>query len=345
LNAFARALLTGFGLLAILVLTLAIFGLPIVDSLKLMASGALGDKFGISRTLVKMTPLLLTGLGVVVAWRGGMYNIGGEGQFIVGGVSGAAVARVLMNGHAPTAVLTGGVLVSALLGGAAYGSLAGWLKIRRGVDVVISTILLNFVAAQILSYCVTGPLREPGSTLPLTEQLPKAAMLWQPDRQMDLNAGILIALVMACVIWAFLFRTKPGFILRIVGDNPRAARANRLDAQATQLLAMAISGGLCGLAGAVEYLGISGQIGNGFSQNWGFLGIPVALLGALHPLGLIFSSLVFGGLLAGSTNLARFTTAGDTLIYIVQGAAVLGLVALGAVKFKANRPALATEEA
>lgn len=320
-------------LLAILVLTFAIFRIPITSSLGLIAQGSFGDKFGIARTLVKMTPLLITGLGVTVAWRAGMYNIGGEGQFIVGGVCGAAFAKPLLAmPHPPTALITGGVIVCACLGGAAYGAFAGWLKVRRGVDVVISTILLNFIAAEILSYAVTGPLIGQGSTLPLTDQLPHAAMLFQPDRQSDLHAGVILALLLAPVIQFFLFHTRPGFFLRVVGDNPEAAKANKINPARSQLLAMAISGGLCGLAGAVEYLGISGQIGTGFSQNWGFMAIPVALISNLSPLGVIAGSLVFGALLAGSTNLARFTTSGDTLIYVVQGATVLGLVLLGSLQ-------------
>jgi simple sugar transport system permease protein len=340
-----RVTVTGFGLAAILILTLAAFGLPVAESVRLMGAGAFGDKFGVARTLVAATPLLLTGLGVVVAWRAGMYNIGGEGQFIVGGVCGATFARPLLGmAHPPTALLTGGILVSAVVGGAAYGLLAGWMRVKRGVDVVIATILLNFVAQQILSYAVTGPLRERDGTLPQTDALPTAAMLLRPDRQTDLHAGVALAALAAVLVWALLYRTRPGLVLRIVGDNPRAARANRLNADATQLWAMALSGGLCGLAGAIEYLGIAGQVGTDFSRNWGFLGIPVALLGGLHPLGLVASALVFGGLLAGSTNLARFSAGGDTLIYVVQGAAVLGLVALSGWRLPTRAPVRASEE-
>jgi simple sugar transport system permease protein len=334
---FITFVLTAIGLLLVLVLTLIIFGMPVGPSLNLIAQGAFGDKYGIARTLVRCTPLLLTGLGITVAWRAGMYNIGGEGQFIVGGICGACVSKVFLAGHVPAIVFTGAVLVACVAGGAAYGALAGWLQAKRGVNVVISTILLNFVALQLLNWAVAGPLRGAGSTLPLTDEVPQAAMLYRPDHASDLNAGVLIALIAAVVMTWVLFRTKWGFLVRLVGENPRVATVNLVSPERIQVVAMAVSGGLCGLAGAVEYLGISGQLSTEFSQNWGFLAIPVALLGALHPLGLVLSAGYFGALMAGAANLARFSEGGDTLVYVIQSAAVLGLVGVRSL-LKLRRP-------
>ncbi|MEZ0326566.1 MAG: ABC transporter permease [Fimbriimonas sp.] len=329
-----KALGAIFALALLLALTLWAFGIPVLEGFRLMAEGAGADKFAWSRTLVKATPLLLTGLGMVVAWRGGMYNIGGEGQFIVGGLFSATLAELILtrNIATPPILAIPLLLILSALGGAVWAWLAGWLFVRRGVDVVISTILLNFVAIQFLAYAVTGPLREKPDNVPLTRAIPEAYMLWRPDRQMDLHAGVVIAAMMAIVIAIYLYRTKAGFNVRLAGESPRVARANRIDADKMRLQAMLVSGALCGLAGGIEYIGMARQLGTGFSQNWGFLGIPVALLSGLDPLLAMLSALLFGALFAGSENLARFTSAGPTLIYIVQAGAVLGIVALRAFR-------------
>jgi simple sugar transport system permease protein len=324
-----RAAGAAVGLLLVLLLTLLIFKLPIGESLRLLGTGAFGDKFALSRTAVKATPLLLTGLGVLIAWRAGMYNIGGEGQFVMGGLFGAVVAKLMIHGDAGLG-LTAVILAAGIVGGAAWAWLAGWLYARRGVEVVISTILLNFVALELLDWAVNGPLKEREGGLPLSDALPDGVMLHKFDPQMDLHIGVFIALAAAFAIHIFLSRTKWGFKLRLVGSNPTAARANRIDAKGAQIGAMVLSGALCGLAGGVEYVGIAGQVGKSFSQGWGFLAIPVALLGALHPGFTVLSAIYFGALFAGSENMARYTSAGTTLIYVIQAAAVLGLVALQA---------------
>lgn len=338
-----RVVASVVGLALVLVLTLVVFRLPVIESLKLIEQGAVGDKFGWSRTVVKTIPLLLTGLGMVVAWRGGMYNIGGEGQFVVGGLLGCLFAKFAMRATTfPPGITVLGILLACAVGGAAWALLAGWLYVRRGVEVVIGTILLNFVALQLLGWAVSGPLQEAKGQVPLSDLLPDRLMLPRFDRQTDLHGGLVVAILMVVLVWAFLYYTRLGFQLRVVGDNARVARANRIDGARTQLLAMAVSGALCGLAGGVEYTGVAGQLGNGFSQNWGFLGIPVALLGGLHPLATAASALYFGALFAGSENLARFTPAGTTLIYIIQAAAVLGFVGVRALL---ERKPLPTEAA
>ena len=175
-------------------------------------------------------------------------------------------------------------------------------------------------------------LKEAVGGIPETQQLPQSAMLWQPDPQTDLTLGIFISIAVAILVWVFMYRTKAGFQLRVVGDNPFAARANKLSTQFSQVLAMTVSGGLCGLAGGIEYTAINGQIGRDFNQNWGFLGIPVAILGVLHPIYLVLAAFYFGAMLAGSFNLSSFTHLGDTLIYVVEACAVLFVVALQAYR-------------
>ncbi len=335
-----QALVTAVGLLIILILTLTAFGLPVMDSLKLIYQGAFGDKFALSRTAVKSTPLLLAGLGMVVAWRGGMYNIGGEGQFIVGGLFGGIVAKLLMAGPSLPPVLgISFILVGSVIGGALWASLSAVLYIKRGVEVVISTILLNFVAIQLLSWAVEGPLQQAKHQLPQTDELPGSLMLWRPNAQLDFHAGVLLAPLVAIAMYVLLYKTVLGFRIRLVGANSRAARASRVEPRTTQFQALAISGALCGLAGGVEYTGMAGLLGTDFSQGWGFMAIPVALLGGLHPVGTIFSALFFGAVFAGSENLGRFTTSGSTLLYVIQAAAVFALVGFRALNARSPMPA------
>lgn len=326
------------GLVLVLVLTLACFQLPLAQSLALLWEGAAGDKFGISRTLVKATPLTLTGLGILVAWRAGMYNIGGEGQFVIGAVCGATAAKLLW--HLPGGVLNPIILLACMLGGALFAAVAALLQVYRGVQCVISTILLNFVAIQVLGWSVSGPLRQQGTTMPQTDPLPSDAMFHRFDPQADLHSGMFLALAAVAVIYVFLFLTRSGYRLRLVGENARAAQANRVSVARAQIGAMLISGALCGLAGGVEYVGIAGAVGNDTPQNWGFVAIPVALLGGLHPAGVLLASLYFGALFAGSSNLARFTPSGTTIVYVIQAVAVIGFIGLKAlIDRKRVRPA------
>lgn len=341
MNARLQTALTVVGLFLALVLTLAIFGLPLGKSLALIFEGAFGDKFAWSRTLVKATPLILTGLGVAVAWRAGTYNIGGEGQFIVGALFAAVCAKALVQPSWGYFGI-GALLLASIVGGAVWASIAGWLFTKRSVDPVISTLLLNFVAIQLLDYSVSNPLQEAKHQIPQTDALAFGLSLAKFNPQADLHYGFVLALLVAIGIYGFLFLTKEGFKLRIVGDNTRVARANQWSAASIQFRALLISGGLCGLAGGVEFLGVTGYLGKGFPQQWGFLAIPVALLARLHPIWIVLSAIYFGALFAGTQNLASFTPAGTALVYVIQGAAVLGLLAM---RFWTSRPVRQSEAA
>lgn len=297
-----------------------------MESLRVIWHGAVGDKFGVARSLVRATPLVLCGLGIVVAWRAKMFNIGGEGQYIIGGVCGAWVGKGMA--FLPPAALNVAIILGAVVGGAIYSGLAGYMQVKRGVHVVISTILLNFIALQILDYAVTGPLQERRHIYPMTDRLPNDAMLWRFDAQTDLHSGVFIALFAVVAVYGFMYFTKAGYRLRLAGESSRVARAARIRVPRVQMSAMLLSGGLAGLAGGVDYVGVIGQIGNGFPQNVGFLSIPVALLGGLHPVGTLVSGVFFGGLFAGSEDLAQFNLSGTTVVLMMQAAAVLAYVGI-----------------
>lgn len=313
---FARIFIAVLALMVVLAVTLQIIGLDVGFGLATLVRGSLGDKFAIARTLVRAIPLCLCGLGVVIAWKAGMYNIGGEGQYIIGAIAAGFFAQ---SGLIASPLL----LTAGLIGGGFVGALAGWLHVHRGVQVVISTILLNFIAVRILEFCIRGPLQEPKHQQPMSAALPKSAMLPRFDAQTDLHFGIWIAVLAVAVIAVYIHFTHAGLRLRIVGDSPEAARANKIPVGRTQILAMTVSGSLCGLAGAVDFAGLTGRLADGFNQGWGFLAIPVALLGGLTAIGTMISALFFGGLLAGAEVLNRLTPFGASLVPALQGVAVL----------------------
>lgn len=323
---FALGLTNAVIVVLVLSLTLLVFGLPIGESIRRLLDGSVSSQLGIERTLVKMTPLLFCGLGMAIAWRAGMYNIGGEGQYIMGGIFAAMLAKVCA--FLPPAIVGIVVVIASVIGGAVYALLAGFLQIKRDVNLVISTILLNFIAIQLLSFLVSGPLQEAPRKLPQTDKLPAAAGLAHLNSQSDLHLGVALAILIGVLLQILMFRTVFGFRIRLVGSNARAAEAIRLNVGQIQMRAMALSGALCGLAGGVEYSAMSRVLDTGFPQQWGFLGIPVAMLGALTPFGVVASSLIVGGLFAGSQNMARFGAGGDTIVYVVQALVMLLLVAV-----------------
>lgn len=338
MKAVGHFALLALGMVLVLALTFAAFGLDVPASLAIMWKGAFSDKVAIARTLVRATPLCLAGLGIVVAWRAGMYNIGGEGQYVLGGIGGAFCAKFLSS--LMPSVLSIFILISGIICGALFGALAGWLYVKRGVQVVISTILLNFLALLTLEWTLRGPLQESKKQTFVTDTLPNEVMLMRFDSGTDLHSGVFIALIATVLIWVFLRYTIPGFHLRVVGDSPDAARANKLPVGAIQIRAMAISGGLCGLAGSVDYVGLTGRLADGYSQNWGFIAIPVALLGGLTPIGTLGSATYFGALFAGSEVLKRSTPIGNSVVPAVQGFAVLAYIAiLWALNRKSQRRA------
>lgn len=339
-----RALLSLAFLIGLLTLTLTTLGVPPLTGLRALWVGAIGDSQTghidpLSETVVKATPLLLTGLGVTVSWQAGLFSIGAEGQLLIGALAAMALGRGLHG--LPGPLLTLLMLVGGTAAGALWGAAAGWLRVRRNVQEVISTIMLNYVALYLLGWAISGPLQEAGHLKPETDPVPDAALFarlvpaaWTGGVPTRLHAGTLLAFGAVVAVSLFLFRTRSGFGLRIVGQNPEAARITGYAVDRLRLLALSVSGGLCGLAGVVELLGITGRLYEGFSPGWGFTAIPVALLGALQPLGTLFSALFFGALTAGSGNLARFSGVSSALINVLQAAAVLAVVGVRAWREK-----------
>ncbi|MCL5075706.1 MAG: ABC transporter permease [Chloroflexi bacterium] len=282
-----------------------------------MWEGAFGDKRNIGETLLSATPLIFTGLGVAVAFRCSLFNIGIEGQLILGGFFAAWVGFALTG--LPKVVHLPLALLIAVGAGAVWAAIPGYLKARLGVHEVVSTIMMNYIAFKITGFFVgvRGSLRAPGQ-LPATPPVEESARLDRLIEGTRLTSGIFLALICAVIVWYLLFRTRLGYRIRAVGANPLAAEYGGINVSRSMVLAMAISGGLAGLAGGVEVLGLHYRFYDQFSPGYGFDAIAIALLGQLHPVGVVLASLLFGSLRAGSILMQQAAGISKDLILILS---------------------------
>ena len=296
------------------------------EALAALFNGAFGSAEAWSEVGVRTCPLLLTGLAVAIAFRAGIWNIGAEGQLLVGAVMVAWLGSHL--GGWPAWLATPLVLAAAALGGAAWAGIAGVLRTARGVDEVISTIMLNFVALGLIGWLVHGPLMEAAGAYPQTDPVAATARLPRLFAGYRLHAGLLLALLAAAAGWLLLFRTVLGFEMRAAGLNLVATRLAGLRTTGALLRALAISGALAGLAGGVEVSAITFRLYDNFSPGYGFTAIAVALLGRLHPLGVVLAAVLFGALDVGSTAMQRVAGVSSVLVYAVQAIVIFTLLAL-----------------
>ncbi len=269
-----------------------------------LIQGAVGSPTAIGRTLLNATPLVFTGLAVAVAFRAGLFNIGGEGQVFIGAITAAWLAvSVGFLGIAAIPI----VLLACVVTGFIWGAIPGFLKARFGAHEVITTIMLNFIAINLATYFALGPLRSEG-IVPGTETIEAAARI--PAIGLGLgrvNYGLAVAVLAAVVIYFLLWRTKLGFRIRAVGLSPGAANYAGMRIGTNTVLAIAIGGAMAGLGGGVEVLGVYGKMSIPFVSNLGFNGIGVALLGRNHPVGVVLGALLFGGLASGAQEM-QFAT-------------------------------------
>ncbi len=294
-----------------------------------LLQGAAGDVSGITQTLVKATPLLLVGLGVCIAFRGGVINIGGEGQLIVGALAASAVALALPEGARwymlPLSLLAGA------LAGAVWGGIPGILKARLDVNEILSTVMMNAIAVQLSNFLLRGPMIDPkeieaGTRIAQTALLPKAVWLTRLVPKTLLHSGAILAVVLAILVYIFLWRTTIGYRIRAVGLNAAASRYAGIRVAFYQALALVLGGAFAGLAGAVEVMGVQHRMLEGLSGGYGFSGIVAALFGKLHPLGAIPASILFGGLLVGGNKMQRAVQVPSALIDTILGLVVLFVV-------------------
>jgi simple sugar transport system permease protein len=308
-----------------LVAGLYLTGYDAAAALAALWTGAFGSWYAFtSATLVRAVPLILIGLGIAIAFRGGAFNIGAEGQFYAGAIAATWIGIHLSTQPAWLAIPV--LLVGSVVAGAAWVAVPVWLKLRFGVIEVISTLLLNFVGESLVSLLVHGPLQEPSGIYPQSDTIPEVARLpvLQGSR---LHAGIFLALAAALVLWYLFQRTLWGFRLRAVGAGPRAAEVSGgVDAQKTGAMALFYSGAMAGLAGGVEVSGVSYALFQNLSPGYGFTGIAVALLGGLNPMGVLLSGTLIAGLEAGAGAMQRDAGIPAVAVYVVE--AVIIIVAM-----------------
>jgi len=305
----------------------------VVDVLVAFWRGSLGTTSAlISGTLVRAVPLSLLGIGIAIAFRAGVFNIGGEGQLLLGAVAATLVG--LGFDRAPSIVGVTLAMAAACLAGGMWAGIAALLRSRFGVLEVISTIMLNFLAAHLVSYLVRGPLQEPTHIYPQTSAIGVASRLpalWPGTR---LHVGIIIAVFASVVTWLFISRMAAGFRLRAVGASPEAARvAGRIDVKRVTSSALIVSGALAGLAGGIEVTGVTYALYENLSPGYGFAAIAVAILARLHPLGVLLSAFAFAVLETGALGMQR-----DAGVPSVVATAIEAFLILAVVAWSARRP-------
>ena len=315
---------------ALIMLATSVAPENIAKSFVALAYGSVGSLAAVSETLTSTIPLVLSGLGIGLAFRAGLFNIGAEGQIVIGGLA-AVIASFAITGlpfyvHMPL------VLTIGMLAGALYAGLAGFLRAATGAHEVISTIMLNLIAFRMLDYVLRQPfIQKEGRSDPIskavleTAELPRLLAFIDPN--LRVHAGLVIMLISVALIYWLLFRSKLGFAFRVSGENPDAAKYAGIRAGLTIVLAMALAGGLAGLAGATQVTGVLGRASPGFSAGIGFDAIAVALLGRSHPVGILLAGLLFGALEAGGRQMQVDAGVSIDLSGIVQALIIVFVAA------------------
>ena len=325
------ATLAALGVGAVMLLLL---GANPLEGYAALVEGAFGSGNAIADTAVKATPLLLVGLGICIGFRGGVINIGGEGQMIMGAL--ASIALGLAYPDAPGIIIVPTALLLGFLAGGIWGGIPGYLKARFNVNEILSTIMMNAIAVQFMNLLLRGPLIQPNqigaAKIPQTSRLSDAFDLPRliPTR---LHLGALIAVILAFAVYFFLWRTTVGFRIRAVGLNPHASRYAGIQVERYIVLSLLLSGAFSGLAGAVQVYGVNHFMitdgsAAGFTGSAGFNGIVAALFGQLHPIGTIPASFLFGALLVGANKLQRAIQVPAALITALNGLVVVFVVSI-----------------
>ncbi|HEX8910271.1 MAG TPA: ABC transporter permease [Anaeromyxobacteraceae bacterium] len=292
-------------------------------------TGPLKDLFGATEVLVRAVPLVLVALGIAISFRSGILNIGAEGQIQVGILAATAVA--LAAPRLPGALLLPLCLAAGAAAGALWAGIAGVLRARLDVNEILSTVMLNYIAAQLYTFLLRGPMIDPdelmtGSGTPQSMRLPRAAWLSRLVPGTRLHTGLLLALALAALVWLLLWRTTLGYRMRAAGAGRKAARYAGIDVQRSLIVAMLFAGGFAGLAGAVEVTGVHHRAIEAISSGYGFSGIVVALFGGLHPAGIVPAAVFFGLLLIGADMTQRSAGVPANMILVLQGVIILAIV-------------------
>ncbi len=329
LIALAPVIATLLALLVGAVMLLALGANPL-QAYGAMIEGALGSESSLFRTLTRATPLLLVAVGICIAFRGGVINIGAEGQLFVGAITATAFSLAFGESLPPwlSPVLT---LLAGFLAGAVWGAIPGYLKARFQVNEILSTVMMNEIAIQLLIFLLSGPMMDPeqramGTQVPQSSQLPSVVWMGRLAPPSQIHVGVFLALAAALIAYTLLWRTTLGYRIRAVGLNRDAARYAGISVPTYLTLSLLLSGALAGLAGAVEVTGVTHRMVEGFAVGYGFSGIVVALFGRLHPVGSIPAAFLFGALLVGADKMQRTMQVPSATVTALQGLVVIFVV-------------------
>lgn len=295
-----------------------------------MLAGAFGRAYGLAETVAKATPLIIIGLGITVAARGGMANLGGDGQYYMGALASICVGLYLPKGTAPLIVWTL-AFCAAALAGALWGGLAGVLKARFHTSEVIVTIMLNYVALYLVGALVNGPLQAPGG-IPQTRALDKAYQFAKLLTGTRVHAGIFIALALALLVWFLFAKTTLGNRIRTVGESPRAARYAGVDVMRYEALILALAGGAAGLAGMVDVYGVHFRVLEGITSGFGFTALLIALLARLNPLAVVLGSLFISSLTVGANAMQMQMNVPTSIVNVVQSLIIFFMLVLPGIR-------------
>lgn len=303
-----------------------VFGVNPIDAYAALLQGALGGPYQIGSTIIRMLPLIIGGLAVTISYKTGMFNIGGDGQIILGAMSSFIFCLVFAD--LPSFILIPVALIVGFLGGAMWAFIPGWIKINRDFSIVVTTLLMNYIAYHFLSYMVRGPIQAPDQFYARTQTIVEAARLPIIISQYRIHIGVPITIILVFLMFFLLWKTSLGFQFRTIGINLRAAKSAGLNVERLQMIAILISGGLMGLAGSIELLGSQYRMLDVFLYAIGYRCIAVAIVGQLNPFGVVVGAFFFAVLTSGA-NFMQMSTGIPVAIVTVFSAILIIFVISG----------------
>ena len=304
------------GLFSVILLA---FGYSPVLSLETMVSGSFGSVFNASETFVQMAPLLLCSLAFLIPFKSRFYNIGVEGQLYVGALFAYFASAGL--GNIPSIIAIPIVAIIAIFGGIVWLAVPLFMRVKLGVNEIFPTIVMNFIASFLISWLVSGPIKDPHAPNPQTALIPSSTWLTVLIPGTRFQIGVIFAILVSIAVYIVMYRTVLGYEIRASGANPRAAQAGGISVSKSIIWVGLLSGGLAGLAGWIVVDGMNHILIQGFSPGWGYQGIGVAALGAFNPIGTMLASLLYSALLLGGESMQRLSGSASVpieLIYALQ---------------------------
>lgn len=315
--------IAGIALITVVVGTVLIMlsGANPLEAYQMFFKGIFGNMNGFCEVFVKATPLILTGLGCAVAFRTGFFNIGAEGQFYMGALASAYVALNWTGVPGVLRIIC--AMIAGFLVGGAWALIAAMFKAKLGISEIIVTIMLNYIAINLLGIAVRTFMMDPAGSIPQTAKVDASVTLFRFLRPTRIHTGIFIAVAAVAVVWFLLEKTTIGYEIKVVGFNKRAAACNGISVVKNTIISACLSGGLAGLAGVVEVLGVQKKLLEGISGDCGYTAILIALLASNHPAGVLFAAILFAGLEVGANSMQRQMGIPSAIVNFLIGLIVL----------------------